>query len=258
MASLENLYFSLFQSLPLNAATALVDKGGTYVDADRFNNYKLAYYYRNAYNAGTYRRLERQALATYLDPSVNMALPFGYATPDRTGGDADLTVARKDAVKVRGVFGMAKTENEVSYQRVGGGLSADVAKLASLPVALELSGSFDQTTESGDASAERKATRIMAGGKVGIWRGISLLAGYQMSNKEFGKAYGDVVNKVDETLLLVGPEVKIAERAKLSLQYGMLGNSIGYNTIDEEGGDSKIATLDLNKTLITGTVSVGF
>jgi hypothetical protein len=79
-----------------------------------------------------------------------------------------------------------------------------------------------------------------------------------MSNKEFGKAYGGVVNKVDETLLLVGPEVKIAERAKLSLQYGMLGNSIGYNTFDEAGQVNGSASLDLNKTLITGTVSVGF
>jgi hypothetical protein len=152
---------------------------------------------------------------------------------------------------VRGVFGVASTEDDISYQRMGGGLAVDVAKLAALPVALELSGSFDQTSE--DGGLNRKASRIVAGGKVGVWRGISLLAGYQMANKEFGTAYAGLIHKVDETLLLLGPEVKIAEGAKLSLQYGLLGNSIEYNT--PEGSTAKLA---IDKQLVAGTVRVGF
>jgi len=260
-SSLENMYYSLYYTLPLTYMTIVDGKRGDPYDlspltcrgtSDRLsqavcldNNYKLAHYYRNAYTQRTYTRLERSdtSFASRLDPSVNLALPYGYATPDRTGGDADLNFVWNKAVNVRGVFGMYSSEDD-NYTRFGGGVEVNVARLAELSKALVISTSYEQSKQENFI----QTNRIMAGLKVGIWRGLSLIGGFQQLSKEFETPYLGVVNKIGERLVLGGPHIKISERANFNLQGGLLSNSIEGNGIK----------YDLDKTIMSASVKVEF
>jgi hypothetical protein len=265
--SLENMYYSLYYSLPMNAITivtgtkgmpsAIIGTQEMLNSGNLYNNYKFSQYYRNAYTQRTYTRLERGAMCSAtLDHAVNLALPCGYATPDRKGGDADLSFAWNKAINVRAVFGKYSAET-ANYTRLGGGLEVNVARLAGLSKAAVISGSYEQNKEE-EGLWNPQVDRIMAGFKVGIWRGLSLIGGMQQLVKEFKNPYviaedpevGVIsVNKIGEVLAIGGPQIKISERAEFSLQGGLLSNSIeGNNGIK----------LDLDKFIMSGSVTVEF
>ena len=273
--SLENMYYSLYYTLPLNAITIVAGRQGKpnyvirgtecgvpnpgggnvslYQSACLDNNYKLAHYYRNAYTQQTYTRLERSEFS-FLDPSVNMALPYGFATPDRTGGGADLNFTWNKAVNIRGIFGMYSSE-EADYTRFGGGVEVNVARLADLNKSLVISGSYEQNKEE-NGIWNPKTDRIIAGFKIGIWRGLSLLAGFQQLAKEFDNPYviasDFAVNKTSEILVIGGPQIKISERANFTLQGGSLSNSVSFTANKKED------SIDLDKLIVSGIVTVDF
>ncbi len=264
--SLENMYYSLYYSLPMNAETIISNRfggasniftgGSSSANGNLYNNYKFSQYYRNAYTQRTFTRMERDSISILLDPSVNMALPYGYATPDRKGGDADLTFVWNKAVSVSGVFGSYSSENG-DYTRLGGGLEVNVARLAGLSKALVISGSYEQNKEENGAW-NPQVDRIMAGAKIGIWRGLSLIGGFQQLTKEFKNPYiisvdpetgvTVAIDKTSEILAIGGPQIKISERAEFSLQGGLLSNSI----------EAKGVKLDLDKIIASGIVTVEF
>jgi hypothetical protein len=254
--SLENMYYSLYYSMPMNAITIVSGVQGQqdvivedeiYKSKNLYNNYKFSQYYNNAYNAQTFTRLERDSIINRLDPAVNLALPFGYATPDRTGGDADLNFVWNKAVSIRGVFGKYSSKNGGDYTRLGGGLEIDIAHLADLSKALSISGSYEQNKEE-KGEFNPQTDRIMAGAKVGIWRGLSLIGGFQQLGKKFKNPYMGIIDKTSEMLLIGGPQVKISEGADFSLQGGLLSNLI-------EGAGTK---LELDKYVLSGIATVKF
>jgi len=255
-SSLENMYFSLYYTLPQTVMTIVCGQQGNQgrckTPADSMyqatwldNNYKFAHYYRNSYTQQTYTRMERSdsSFVSRLDPSVNLALPNGYATPDRTGGDADLNFVWNKAVSIRGVFGKYSSEY-ANYTHLGGGAEINVARLADLSKALAVSASYEQSKEENII----QTNRIMAGFKVGIWRGLSLLGGFQQLSKEFETPYLGVINKIGERLVIGGPQIKISERANFNLQGGLLSNSIEGSGI----------TYNLDKTIMSAAVKVEF
>jgi len=247
--SLESMYSSLYYTLPLNAASMVYTGTSASTNPNMnnlYNNYKFGHYYRNAYSYRTYTRLERDSISAYLDPSVNIALPYGYATPDRKGGDADISVNWNDAVLLRGIFGQYSSENS-DYDRLGGGLSVKIGRLVALPKPLDISASYEQNSEKN--GLKREATRIMAGFDAGIWSGLSLLGGIQLLDKKFGIPYENIVTKTSEMLALGGPSIKMSERSSFVLQGGLLSNSISA-----ESGEK----LDISKYLVSGIVKVGF
>jgi len=281
--SLESMYYSLYYTLPLNAITIVSGRQGgmpapnnairgnacnetsagstisLYQATCLDNNYKLAQYYRNAYTQQTYTRLERSKFS-FLDPSVNMALPYGYATPDRSGGDADLKFTWDKAVSIRGVFGKFSADEEgANYTRFGGGLEVNIARLADLSKALVITGSYEQNKEE-NSVLNPQTNRVMAGFKVGIWRGLSLIGGFQQLTKEFENPYVIVnventyfgINKTSETLIIGGPQIKISERANFTLQGATLSNMVSYT---ENGATNDI---NLDKLIMSGMVTVEF
>jgi len=284
--SLENMYYSLYYTLPLNAITIISGRQGRpiyndvirenactgarpsgsdlslYQSACLDNNYKLAQYYRNAYTQQTYTRWERMdsSFISRIDPASNLALPYGYATPDRQGGGADFNFAWNKAVNFRGVFGKYSSE-AANYTRFGGGLDVNIAKLVDFSKALTLTGSYEQNKEE-NGRWNPTTNRIMAGFKAGIWRGLSLIGGFQQLAKEFGTPYEIVnegadyfaINKTSEMLAIGGPQIKISERADFTLQGGLLTNAVTYTTV--AGGIEE--TIDLDKFIVSGMVTVDF
>lgn len=263
--SLENLYFSTYEAVPLNSANMMV-KDPSQLESEYYrlyNNYKYAQYYRNTYNTSVLKRSELLQTSLVLDPSANIALPFGYATPNRTGGDIDLTGKWNDAIAARILFGyyMADEIEETDvttfhagtkFMHLGGGLNADIARLVGMNKvwAIQLGGSYETTKETD--GWERTSNRIMAGFDV-TWNKVSLLGGFQMLSLEFGVPYIGILDKTSEMLLLGGLRYKLAAGAYATVEYGYMTNSADYL-----GLDGAKATMDITKNIIMADVTVNF
>jgi hypothetical protein len=269
--SLENLYFTMYESVPLNSSNMMV-KDPTAYESEYyrlFNNFKYAQYYRNGYNNMSMKRTDLLATTTVLDPSTNIAMPYGYATPNRTGGDIDLNGKWNDAIALRVVFGlyMADSVNLLEnpydfgtgtqYMRVGGGLNVDVARLANLSkdLGVKLGGSYEMANEKD--GLERSSSRILAGLDL-TWKQIPLLTGFQMLSLDFGVPYMGVLDKSSEMLLLTGLRYKLGAGAYATVQYGRLTNSIDYKNTDMATGAISSAKLDISKNIIMADVTVNF
>lgn len=277
MASLENMYFSVYNSNPLYAGNLMTsgsagsknvltyDDESGYMYSRLYNNYKNAHFYRNGYNADVLKKRELvgkdgQPVLFLIDPSSDMGLPMGIATPDRKGITANLDLSWKDAVELNVLFSMitagASTTGEVDANglpvdkedkitRYAAGLGVDVGRIAGLDRKIKIQGSYDHSEE--DQSYKRKNDRIMAGLNVDVIGPLSFLAGYQMATREFGNENLFAIRKAEESLLLVGPRVKIAPNSYLSVQYGLLTDKLSYTA--SETVTNKVPVLDLT----TGT-----
>ena len=264
--SLENLYFTMYESVPLNSSNMMLTDPSQYESEyyRLYNNYKYAQYYRNGYNNVTLKRAELLGTTTVLDPSTNIAMPYGYATPNRTGGDIDLNGKWNDAVALRVVFGMymadsvnllecpACFETGTQYMRVGGGVNVDAARLAKLAkdFGVKVGGSFERTQE--EKGWERTSTRIMAGLDLS-WKQVSLLTGFQMLNLEFGVPYAGILDKTSEMLILTGLRYKLGAGAYATVEYGRM-----KNTVDFRDMAAQAASLDITKNIIMADVTVNF
>jgi hypothetical protein len=289
MSSLENLYLSVYNSNPLNATNLMTSQAlvnalsnteeSQYLYSKLYNNYKNAHFYRNGYDAGTIKRLELDNALYAIDPSVNMALPFGLATPDRKGFNLSLDATWNDAVTVNAYFGQFKQaaagidmatgeEIENTYMEFAVGGSVDIGRLAKLDRKILLQGSYDHAEE--DNLWKRKADRIMGGASVDVWGPVALQAGIQLANKDFGEGFwineAAAITKVEEMFLLAGPRVRIAPNSYLTVQYGMLKDKMNLNTLtvgelDAEGNPTVSQGADelsIDKNVIIADVTVNF
>ncbi|MBR4784777.1 MAG: hypothetical protein IK012_05925 [Fibrobacter sp.] len=265
--NLENLYFMVYNTDLLTAATLMTSSSKTVLSGNSearemyfrlYNNYKLAHFYRNGYDANTMKKLEAAQAVLLMDPSVNLALPYGVATPDRKGFAASLDADWDDAVKLNVRFSQYTAEaDENKFTTIGAGVGVDLGRLIpSLERKLELSASFEKASES--SFLKRSSQRVVAGASADIWGPIGLQLGLQKLNKEFealpvGTAF---VQKVDELLIFVGPKFRIAPESYVTVRYGMLNNSVDYLTTDATGIVKK--NLSVDKNLITADVTVNF
>lgn len=257
--NLENLYFSVYQSQALTQMNMMGKDLVLFNDLPQseyyrlFNNYKMSHYYRNSYNNETFKGRELDFVASELDPSVNMALPYGEATPDRAGFSADLNVEWNHSVTVQGGYGSFKQAEgeEVQYTTLNAGFGVDLDQLLELNRTLDLQASFEKNTA--DAGYKPETQRIMGGFKVGVYGDLSFLMGYQGLEKTFGLPFMGSIKSVKESLLLAGPQVKITAGSSLRLQYGMMSNAVTY--LNEEGASKE---LSIDKSLMTADLSVQF
>ena len=275
---LENLYFSHYESVPQTAYNMMTDKTSGavqivgderyYVQSDTFelfNNYKYGQYYRNGYSHRTLRRGELLAMSKALDPATSLALPYGYATPNRTGGDVNVAFEWNDAVTVRllgGFYKADKTDGDSvtfasgsSYTRLGGGVLAKVGNFLGWERTIDISASYEQTEEKD--YLERKSSSITAGLNVDVYGPVALLAGFHLLKNDFGVPYGGFLNGMKETLVLAGPRVKIAQGAYLTAQYGLMKDAVDYTAFDETG-KAAAKSVDFTKNIIMADVKVNF
>lgn len=274
MSSLENLYFQVYNSNPMNAtnimspanANALTDGWeSAYLFSRLYNNYKNAHFYRNGYHGDTQKRLEAMATSLLMDPSVNMTLPYGLATPDRKGFAVALDVDWSEAADLNVRFSQFSQDAiDNTFTEYAVGLGVDVGRLIGLNRKLLVQGSYSHAEE--DAFLERKTDRIMAGATLDIVGPLSLLAGFQTVTKEYGVPLfvteNAAIEKNEEMLLRVGPRIKIAPASYISLQYGMLTDKVEFmRTGVGEDGESPVQVSDelsLDKNVIMAEVTVTF
>ena len=279
--NLENLYFMVYNTNLLTAATLLTSEEKT-VNSKKigesaqlynrlYNNYKLAHFYRNGYDANTMKNFEAQQALVLMDPSVNLALPFGLATPDRKGFAASLDLDWMDAITLNVRFSQyTAEENDNKFTTIGAGLGVNIGRLipSILERKLELSGSYEKATET--SYLKRSSQRIVGGLSADIWGPVGLQVGVQSLTKKFeGDAYGfgltgllvggSFIKKVDELLVLAGPRFRIAPESYVTIRYGLLTNSVDYQVItDITTGAKENKKLSVDKNIITADVTVNF
>ena len=270
-SSLENLYFSVYNSNSLNATNLLTSGkknvyGNTgessYLYSRLDNNYKNAHFYRNGYSAAVLKRREMGELLSLIDPTVDLAQPYGLATPDRKGFTLSLDLKWNDAVSLNGRFKQLEQEKTVektnTYTEMAGGLGVDVGVLLNLDRHLIVQGSYAYSEE--DEFLKRNAGRVIAGATLDVWGPFAVLAGYQAYERHLGRgaalAEGLLIKSSKEALLLGGLRMKIAPLSYVSLQYGVLNNELGYSWSNESGSGSKKVSID--KNVIVADVTVNF
>lgn len=276
--NLENLYFTVYNTDLLTAATLMSSGTATALSGSSesanlyyrlYNNFKLAHFYRNGYDANTMKKLEAAEAVLMMDPSVNLALPLGLATPDRKGFAASLDADWDDAITLNVRFFQYTAEaSDNKFTTIGAGLGVDVGRLVpSLERKLVVQGSFEKATE--DTFLKRSSQRIVGGLTADIWGPIALQAGVQMLTKKFeGDMFGagiaglpvgtSFVQQVDEMLLLAGPKVRIAPESYIVVRYGMIKNSIDYQGLNADASAYEKKELSIDKNLITAEVTVNF
>lgn len=276
--NLENLYFTVYNTDLLTAATLMSSGTATVLSGSSestnlyyrlYNNFKLAHFYRNGYDANTMKKLEAAEAVLMMDPSVNLAMPLGLATPDRKGISASLDVDWDGAITLNARFSQYTAEaSDNKYTTIGAGLGVDVGRLVpSLERKIVVQGSFEQATE--DTYLKRSSQRIVGGLSADIWGPIALQAGVQMLTKKFeGDMFGagiaglpvgtSFVQQVDEMLLLAGPKVRIAPESYITVRYGMLKNSVDYQGLNADASAYEKKELSIDKNLITAEVTVNF
>lgn len=270
-SSLENLYFSVYNSNSLNATNLLTSgkknvygntSESSYLYSRLDNNYKNAHFYRNGYSAAVLKRREMGELLSLIDPTVDLAQPYGLATPDRKGFTLSLDLKWNDAVSLNGRFKQLEQEKTVektnTYTEMAGGLGVDVGVLLNLDRHLIVQGSYAYSEE--DEFLKRNAGRVIAGATLDVWGPFAVLAGYQAYERHLGRgaalAEGLQIKSSKEALLLGGLRMKIAPLSYVSLQYGVLNNELGYSWSNESGSGSKKVSID--KNVIVADVTVNF
>ena len=283
--SLENMYFSIYNTNVLqqqnlmskNEGTAILDQGNaeakrkdSYYTFGRLNNnYKLGHFYKNGYKAVAYKYMEYLAAAEFIDPSVNMAMPMGLATPDRKGFAVNANVGWNDAVTLNLRFSKFLQEsNDDEFTTIGAGLGFNAAPLLGLDRRLIVQGSYEAGDES--AGAKRKTSRVVGGLTADVWGPFAVLGGVQMLKKEFGdnglalnETATVIVKDASEMLAMGGLQIKLGAGATLDLQGGLLTNKVNYSASVVSEENPEVSTmvdseLSLNKLLLMGNVTVLF
>lgn len=266
--SLENMYFSVYNTNVLqqqnlmskNESGDILVKGSesNYTYARLYNNYRLAHFYRNGYTATTYKLTEIAAASEFMDAASDIALPYGLATPGAKGFAANGNFSWNAAVDLNlrvGSFSWEGTDNK--FLKLGGGIGVDVSRIFGWDRVLKLQGSYMSIKE--DKELERETSRIIAGLSATIWGPFSLLGGVQVLTKDYGNGldlYGDAsitVDKIEESLVLAGPQVKLAPGAYLDVECGYLTNKVSY-TSSTVGSQE----LSIDKMIVMANVSVLF
>jgi len=263
--SLENLYFAVYSNEPLTQLSLLGRKDPSYIrgtlsaNENLFNNYKKSHFLRSGYTGNSLTPAERMFLSPdLLDPAINLSMPWGLATPDRSGFLLDIELALLDNKLSLNAKANMLAQNRVfesgekaaSYLDFGAGFSVEAGRFIGLQKPLTVQAGFEKSTESD--GYERSSQNSKAGLRWGIWRSISLLGGFEMVKKDYGSAVRDgdgvvIPLRGTELLWLAGPEVKLSEGAFFNTQFGMLNNEY-----------KSVFNTKLNRNIITADVRVKF
>ncbi len=213
------------------------------------NNWYRAPTFKNSYTRSTLTKLERESLAGALDPHVQLLLPYGPATPNRSGLTLDLEASFLESkIEVRGLYaGLQELEGRdmdtlitsiATYGRLGGGLSVQAGEFLKLSRPLALSGSYIREgrnqpafTDKGISVSQQdfQSAMVNAGVQVGVSNNLILSAGYQqIASNPYRETARDAGSRTFDELDLVqsqwsvGLEIKLTHGAYVTAEYGVL------------------------------------
>lgn len=155
---------------------------------------------KNSYSNSIANQSELAAFAANrVDTALQLVMPFGPATANRTGIRSDITLsAWEDRIEVQGLMAfMDEIEGRradsvralpaTAFTQTGGGLKLEVGSMLGLPYPLTLAGSLVRSTAKNGGIAADTVFRshdvesdfINAGLRYKFWKRAAVLAGYQ-------------------------------------------------------------------------------
>jgi hypothetical protein len=195
-------------------------------------------YYRHNYLKGR-----------YLDPSVQLIMPFGPATPNRTGINGDATFGfLKDRIQAKVLFASlkeidgavipgptptspARTLPQTAYSQMGVGLKADIGGFVGWRYPIRLSSSVVVSKASNDGlddgmaddtlypAASITSTFYSENLYFKFWKRLAVLGGMEMVINQFATADTKTQNQL---LTAIGLEFKVAEGSYVTGTIGQI------------------------------------
>ena len=186
----------------------------------------------------------------YLDPSVQLVMPFGPATPNRTGINGNATLGfLGDRIQAKVLFASlkeidttvvlgatptspAKTLPKTSYSQMGGGVKADLSSFVGWQYPIKLSSSVVVSKASNDGisgdslypAASITSTFYSENVYFKFWKRLAFLGGMEYINNQFETYYLTTQNQL---LTAIGLEYKLTDGSYVT---GMIGQIDVMNT----------------------------
>lgn len=244
-SSFDALYFFTPKHAP--ASTNLKNDD---MENGQTESYNIAPYSKTSWGSNAYTRKELALIDQLSDASIQMALPNGLATANRTGIRANLLAGygKDNMIEVQGLFTKLDQvegigSSKISYTEYGGGAKIDVFALIGIDLPLELSGSYKHSERS-IGNAEFTSDFINVGLYVRYLKRLGIAAGFQMINSELNttaalsQSFRMSNLKVDVAPILkgtqkqwmVGLDYTLAPHAWLAINYGQTMVSNKYYT----------------------------
>ena len=252
-STFDALYFFTPKHAPVSQYLTNDDAG---MENGQTKSYNIAPYSKTSYTTATLTRKELALIDELSDANIQMALPNGLATTNRTGVRANLVAGygKDNMVEVQGLFtkmdqvaGMGGLD-AASYTEFGGGAKVDVFALLGFSLPLELSGSYKHAERS-ISSAEFKTDFINAGIYARYWKRLGVSAGFQMINAELNAAGATLqqlsmsnlkietapIMKGKQMQWMVGLDYTLAPHAWLAINYGQATVKNTYSVMGMNG-----------------------
>lgn len=219
------------------------------------DSYNIAPFHKNSWTTNIYSRSQLAVLEALSDPNLQLVLPNGLSTSNRTGARGTFTAGWKEAAEIQALFGYFTQVSplvgykDVSYMEYGAGAKVDIFKIIGFKLPLEISGSYkhsersmdtDGWVESGitesEGTAELKSDFINAGLYVQYLPRLGVTAGFQYAMTDYN-AYQQAASYLSAPLIssdqmqwMIGLDYTLAKNAWLSLNFGIVTVKNEYNT----------------------------
>jgi hypothetical protein len=219
---------------------ALYNSVFKFVPSAETNRWAKAPFMKNAYYRGIMTQGEFANLE--FDPSVQLVMPFGPATPNRSGIDADLKLSvLEGGLEASGLISILKDKTpdsiagvalpKTSYSQMGVGGKVDIGKLVKIENVLAISGSIvGSSASNGEGANIKKITSefINFGVHCQVWKRLWANLGIQQINNTATSA-DLTINENAVTHWSTGLEWKVSDGASLE-------GSVGQIIVDEKEG----------------------
>ncbi len=212
-----------------------------FVPSEQTNLWQHAPFSKDSWQSSIMTQGEMAAFAAQrADTSLQLVMPFGPATPNRAGVQADLTLAfLADRIEAQALYTSLENLRGVKvdsvralpnskFAQMGGGLKVEAGGLIGLSLPFTISGSFIRSTAENAGIAGdtlHTATKVTsdflnAGAQYSFWKRFSLLAGWQQIANTVAR--GGVNNKQTQTHTAGGLDYKVAAGAHLLFSVGQI------------------------------------
>jgi hypothetical protein len=166
-----------------------------FTPVDNSNGWQKAPYMKTSYTNSIFFPDSMRNFLMLADPSVQLVMPYGPATPNRLGFSADGKISLiNNGIEIKGLLSVLNektaqqvddfTYNKTEFSQLGGGAKIDISKMAEvIRYPLEISGSMVMSKASNstlESSFEITSNFINAGLYYQFWKRMSLLGGLQI------------------------------------------------------------------------------
>ena len=221
------------------------------------NYWVMAPFSKNSYTNQILTQSEMSIIkANNLDPALQLVMPFGPATPNRSGIDARATVGLLNnllqakllvtSLKEIDPTAISKTQSlpTTSFSQVGGGLKIDVAGFIGWKLPFYVSSSFARSTANNDGIASDSlypktdftSDFYCENLYFKFWKRAALLGGMEMINNETATAYSV---KQAQLMYAAGLEYKVSEGSYVIGTIGQM--QVNYTNNTPNAPDASLA-----------------